>query len=112
MREYYVYILSSLNRTLYVGVTNNLERRLYEHKHKLIQGFTARYNVNRLVYMEKTSDVNVALNREKEIKAWRREKKIALIESLNPEWNDLMEWRKSVISNEREKSGKNNEERK
>lgn len=74
---------------LYVGVTNNLERRIYEHKNKLIDGFTAKYNVNKLVYYEETTDVNVALNREKEIKGWSRSKKISLIERNNFAWDDL-----------------------
>ena len=89
MRSYYVYILSSTNKVLYVGVTNNLERRIYEHKNKLIDGFTAKYNVNKLVYYEETTDVNVALNREKEIKGWSRSKKISLIERNNFAWDDL-----------------------
>ena len=89
MRSYYVYILSSTNKVLYVGVTNNLERRIYEHKNKLIDGFTAKYNVNKLVYYEETTDVNVALNREKEIKGWSRSKKISLIERNNFAWDNL-----------------------
>ncbi len=74
---------------LYVGVTNNLQRRLAEHRSSRSRGFTARYLVRRLVYVEHTHDVIAAIRREKEIKGWRREKKIALIESANPEWNDL-----------------------
>ncbi|MCK6629580.1 MAG: GIY-YIG nuclease family protein [Anaerolineae bacterium] len=90
--SYYVYLLTNWNdQVIYVGVTNNLERRLYEHKHKLVQGFTAKYNVNKLVYFEETSDVNAALHREKEIKKWRREKKNDLVTSMNPEWQDLSE---------------------
>ena len=88
---YFVYLLASKSRRLYVGVTNNLERRLYEHKHKLVDGFTKSYNIDRLVFFESTSDVRVAIEREKEIKKWRREKKIALIEAMNPIWNDLSE---------------------
>ena len=88
---YFVYLLASKSRRLYVGVTNNLERRLYEHKHKLVDGFTKAYNIDRLVFFESTSDVRVAIEREKEIKKWRREKKIALIEAMNPIWNDLSE---------------------
>jgi putative endonuclease len=76
---------------MYVGVTNNLERRMYEHKNKLINGFTKKYNINKLVYFEETSDVNSAITREKEIKKWRREKKDNLVLSSNPEWNDLSE---------------------
>lgn len=74
---------------IYVGVTSNLEKRLYEHKHKSVDGFTKRYNVNKLVYFEETNDVYAALTREKEVKKWRREKKNQLIESSNPDWNDL-----------------------
>jgi len=72
-----------------VGMTNNLERRLYEHKNKLIEGFTKKYNLDKLVYFEHTADVNNAIRREKEIKKWRREKKNNLIESLNPNWIEL-----------------------
>ena len=75
MAEYYVYILANRSGTLYVGVTNNLLRRLYEHKHKLIPGFTKRYKIDRLVYYEHTPDVRAAIAREKQIKPWRREKK-------------------------------------
>ena len=88
--NYYVYILSNWNnKVLYVGMTNNLERRLYEHKNKLIEGFTKKYNLDKLVYFEHTDDVNGAIRREKEIKKWRREKKNNLIESLNPNWIEL-----------------------
>jgi putative endonuclease len=76
---------------LYVGMTNTLERRLYEHENKLIDGFTKKYNLTKLVYFEYTSDVNSAIKREKEIKKWRREKKNKLIESMNHEWKDLSE---------------------
>jgi putative endonuclease len=76
---------------MYVGMTNNLERRIYEHKNKLINGFTKKYNINKLVYFEQTSDVNAAITREKEVKKWRREKKDNLVLSSNPEWNDLSE---------------------
>ena len=76
---------------MYVGVTNNLERRMYEHKEKIVKGFTQKYNVNKLVYYEETSDIVEALNREKEIKKWRREKKNRLVESTNPLWHDLSE---------------------
>ncbi len=89
-RSYYVYLLTNWNnRVIYTGVTNNLERRLYEHKNKKINGFSEKYNVNKLVYFEKTSDVESAIIREKEIKAWRREKKNRLVCSANPEWCDL-----------------------
>jgi len=93
MREYYVYIMANKSRTLYIGVTNNLERRVYEHKAKLVDGFTKRYNLNRLVYFESTDDISAAIEREKEIKGWVRRKKVALIHTLNPAWEDLsQEW--------------------
>ena len=94
MKNYYVYLITNWNnKVMYVGVTNNLERRMYEHKNKLINGFTKKYNINKLVYFEQTSDVNAAISREKEIKKWRREKKDNLVLSSNPEWNDLSdEW--------------------
>jgi len=89
-RSYYVYLLTNWNnRVIYTGVTNNLERRLYEHKNIKVGGFTKKYNVNKLVYFEETSDVESAIIREKEIKAWRREKKTRLVISVNPEWCDL-----------------------
>jgi putative endonuclease len=74
---------------MYIGITNDLERRLFEHKTKMVDGFTKKYNVNKLVYYEETSDVHVAIAREKEIKKWRREKKNNLVISMNPEWKDL-----------------------
>ncbi len=88
-RQYYIYLLASQSRTLYVGMTNDLRRRVYEHKTKQLPGFTRRYNIDRLVHFETTSDVRAALEREKEIKAWRRAKKVALIEAANPAWQDL-----------------------
>ena len=88
-KTYYVYLLASKSRRLYIGMTNNLERRLYEHKNKLVDGFTKSYQIDRLVFFESTNDVRVAIEREKEIKKWRREKKIALIETINPLWADL-----------------------
>ena len=91
MKQYYVYILTNKSRTLYTGVTDNLERRVYEHKSKLIKGFTKRYNITKLVYYEMTNDVQSAIEREKQIKGWLRRKKIALIEAVNPEWTDLSE---------------------
>ena len=92
-RQYYVYILTNSTRTLYVGVTSDLERRMYEHKSKLVPGFASKYNVTWLAYYEQTSDVRTAIAREKQIKGWRRSKKIALIESSNPRWKDLsLEW--------------------
>ena len=89
VNSYYVYILTNRSKTLYTGVTNDLLRRVHEHKQKLIPGFTQKYNINRLVYYEETSDVTEAIAREKQIKGWLRAKKIALIESRNPEWLDL-----------------------
>ena len=87
---YYVYILANWNNTvIYTGVTGNLERRLYEHKNKLADGFTKKYNVNRLVYFDSTEDVFSAIEREKQIKGWTRQKKNELIEGLNPLWKDL-----------------------
>ncbi|QQS38818.1 GIY-YIG nuclease family protein [Candidatus Woesebacteria bacterium] len=89
-KTYYVYILASKrNGTLYIGVTNNLERRMYEHKHHLIKGFTQKHNVSMLVYFEVTNDIEAALVREKQLKKWNRTWKLELIESVNPEWKDL-----------------------
>ena len=89
--QYYVYILTNAHRTvLYTGVTSDLIRRVYEHKHHLDTGsFTARYNAEVLVYFEATSDVTSAIEREKQIKGWNRKRKVKLIESKNPHWNDL-----------------------
>ena len=93
VRNYYVYILTNATRRLYVGFTNNLERRVHEHRAKLVPGFTSKYNISWLVYYEMTSDVHSALAREKQIKAWRRSKKDALIATMNPRWKDLsLEW--------------------
>ncbi|MBQ7903385.1 MAG: GIY-YIG nuclease family protein [Oscillospiraceae bacterium] len=87
---YYVYILSNWNnQVIYTGVTNNLERRVYEHKNKLVDGFTKQYNIDKLVYFEQTTDVKAALEREKQIKGLRREKKNNLVNSINPDWKDL-----------------------
>jgi putative endonuclease len=89
-KTYYVYILSSKrNGTLYIGITNDLQRRIFEHKNNLIKGFTEKYNIHNLVYYEKTSDVNVAIEREKALKFWKRKWKIELIEKNNPAWKDL-----------------------
>ncbi len=88
---YYVYIMTNLARTLYVGVTNDLQRRVYEHKNGLMEGFTKRYGLTRLVHYEETNDVLAAIAREKQIKGWLRSRKVALIESANPDWNDLSE---------------------
>lgn len=91
-RSYYVYILTNWNHeVMYIGMTNDLQKRLYQHKQKLVEGFTQSYNVNKLVYYEETNDVHVAISREKEIKKWRREKKDNLVRSRNPEWKDVSE---------------------
>ena len=89
MHSYYVYILSNRSRTLYTGVTNDLARRMYEHKRGLVPGFTRQYHVHQLVYFEETNDVNEAIVRERQIKGWTRARKIALIKTMNPFWNDL-----------------------
>lgn len=87
--QYFVYIMTNKSGTLYTGVTNNLERRIYEHKHHLVDGFTKKYKIDKLVYFEETNDINAAILREKQIKGWLRKKKVALIESMNPDWRDL-----------------------
>jgi putative endonuclease len=89
VKNYYVYIMASASRVLYTGVTSNLERRVLEHRRKLLGGFTARYNINRLVYYEVSSEIVAAITREKQIKGWSRRKKNALIESANRDWKDL-----------------------
>jgi len=92
-RQYYVYILSSFTRTLYIGVTNDIQRRVSEHKQKLVPGFTSQYNVDRLVYCESFASVRDAIAREKQLKRWSRKKKESLIEMQNPNWLDLsQEW--------------------
>lgn len=91
-RSYYVYILSSKrNGTLYIGVTNNLERRLYEHKNGLTPGFTSKYGVKLLMHYEETSDISAAITREKQLKRLGRQAKLQLIEKMNPDWRDLAE---------------------
>jgi len=90
MNQYYVYILASKrNGTLYIGVTRDLTKRVYEHKQGLVEGFTQKYNVHRLVYFETTNDINEAIHREKCLKKWNRSWKIKLIEENNPDWKDL-----------------------
>ncbi|MCS7067522.1 MAG: GIY-YIG nuclease family protein [Meiothermus sp.] len=89
MKTYWVYILASHKRVLYVGMTSNIAKRMYEHRHKPTGGFTARYNVNQLVYFEQTNQVEEAIRREKQIKGWRREKKLELIRTFNPHWRDF-----------------------
>jgi putative endonuclease len=83
--------MTNKSKTLYTGVTDNLERRVYEHKNKLIPGFTQKYNITKLVYYEVTNDVRAAIEREKQIKGWLRRKKAALVETMNPQWVDLSE---------------------
>jgi len=89
MRQFYVYIMANRSHTLYSGMTNDLERRVYEHKTKAIDGFTAKYNITRLVYYEPYADVRDAIAGEKQIKGWTRDKKVALIQSRNRYWRDL-----------------------
>jgi len=89
MKTYFVYIMASKSRTLYIGVSSNLERRVLRHRDTHFKGFTARYNINRLVYFEKFGDVRAAIAREKQVKAWSRMKKVYLIECVNRDWKDL-----------------------
>ena len=97
MKTYHVYIMSNVAKMLYVGVTNNLEFRVFQHKSKTIEGYTQKYNLFRLVYFEQFGDIRDAISREKQIKGWLRAKKVALIESVNPAWNDLSaDWLKRV----------------
>ena len=92
-RQSYVYIMSNRSKTLYTGVTSDLVRRVYQHKQKLVEGFTKKYNLTKLVYFEAGGDITSAIQREKQIKGWLRKRKIDLIESVNPEWDDLSaEW--------------------
>ncbi len=99
MREhrYSVYIMASRSHNFYVGVTNNIARRVREHKDHIFEGFTARYNIDRLVWYQVFGDIHAAIAREKQLKRWRREKKIQLIEARNPTWQDLSaEWGKPI----------------
>ncbi len=89
MAQYYVYVMTNATRTLYIGVTNDLLKRVYEHKGKLTGGFTKRYNVTWLAYYEVTTDVYTASTGEKQLRKWSRGKKVALIQSMNPRWKDL-----------------------
>ena len=90
MKTFYFYIIINKHHTvLYCGITNNLQRRMYEHKNKILKGFSSKYNCTKLVYYESSTDINTIISREKEIKKWRREKKVTLIERQNPTWNDL-----------------------
>ena len=89
MTQYYIYIMSSISGTLYTGVTKSLVHRVYQHKTKSVRGFTSRYKISQLVYYETTESIESAILREKQIKGWVREKKVKLINSVNPEWKDL-----------------------
>ena len=89
IKQYYVYILSNKNNTLYIGVTSNLIKRIYEHKNDLVEGFTKKYKTHNLVYFEIVNDINSAIAREKQLKNWHRQWKIDLIKSINPNWKDL-----------------------
>ncbi len=88
-RTYFIYIMSNQSRTLYIGFTNNLKKRVFQHKTGLVEGFTKRYQIDRLVYIESFRDVNSAIAREKQLKRWGRQKKLDLILKENPEWRDL-----------------------
>jgi len=92
-KTYYVYIMSNVARMLYIGVTNNLERRVLEHRERAVDAYTSRYNLTRLVHCEPFGDIREAIAREKELKGWRRSRKIDLVHSTNPRWRDLAkEW--------------------
>jgi len=93
MKQYFVYVMSNKSRRLYTGITSKLQKRVFAHKNKLLPGFTARYSFDMLVYYEEFSSVVNAITREKQVKSWRREKKLALILAENPDWQDLsLEW--------------------
>lgn len=91
INQYYVYIMSSYRGTLYTGVTRDLVRRVHQHRHKDVDGFTKKYNITKLAYYEATTDIESAIAREKQIKGWTRRKKVKLLESMNPSWADLAE---------------------
>ena len=96
MKQYYVYIVASKSRTLYTGITDDLVQRVFEHKNKLIEGFTKKYNITNLVYYDVTDDVQAAIQREKQAKGWLQKKKVAPIGAINPEWKDLSDgWYKA-----------------
>jgi len=98
MKQFYVYILTNKKYgTLYIGVTNNLERRIYEHRNKLVAGFTKKYNLDKLVYFEETNSIVIAINREKQLKKWNRQWKLELINKENPSWKDLAELLKGKL---------------
>ena len=97
-RQSYVYIMTNRSKVLYTGVTSDLTPRVYEHKEKLVEGFTKRYNLTMLVYYEAGNDIRAAIQREKQIKGWLRRRKIELIESMNPQWDDLSkEWYQGTV---------------
>ncbi len=97
-KSYYTYIVASRSRTLYIGVTSKLEQRTWQHKNKAHEGFTAAYNCDRLVWFERYTNVGTAIAREKELKGWRRARKIDLIETTNPSWGDLSEsWGQPIV---------------
>ena len=99
-KQYYIYIMTTkLNTVLYTGVTNDLSRRAFEHKEHFVSGFTRRYNVDKLVYYEVSEDISVAIAREKQIKSWSRQRKDALVDSLNPSWDDLSESLQVMVYN-------------
>jgi len=89
--QFYVYIMTNKSGTLYTGMTNNIKKRTDEHKNRLVDGFTKKYNINRLLYFEMFADVHSAIAREKTIKGWVRKKKLELIRTVNPDWHDLSE---------------------
>ena len=92
MQEYFVYVLTNWNnKVMYIGVTNDLQRRMYEHKNELVDGFTREYHIHKLVYFEHATDIRAAIAREKQLKGWLRAKKNALVETMNPQWKDLCE---------------------
>src|SRR5215203_5369921 len=88
-RRYFVYILSSVTNRLYIGITNDLERRVVQRKRRELEGFTSRYGIDQLVYYEETDDVYAAISREKQLKGWMRIRKIQLVQDMNPDWHDL-----------------------
>jgi putative endonuclease len=89
--QYFIYIITNKTGTLYIGLTNNIKKRIYEHKNKLIEGFTKKYNIDRLLYFETFRDMDSAIAREKTLKGWLRKKKLELIRDSNPEWKDISE---------------------
>jgi putative endonuclease len=92
MKNYYIYMMSNVkNNVLYIGITNDLLRRVYEHKNDLIEGFTKKYRCHKLVWFEMTSDINAAIIKEKQMKKWKREYKENVINKMNPDWKDLYE---------------------